>query len=372
MPLLLAVPSDIWRTRIVVFLCATDLLQADQAVVNCTDRTHFHANIRGATMVETLTIGSRQVQFMSWFYQRGIIFDGIVARGGFQRECYAILTKFLSTASVLHFLESRFFPDELLSTILLACSKTLQSLTLTDCTMSNLSTLSCCSAAVALRVENCHFLVDSLLLQTVLSCKLLRRLTIINCKDISEATVAAVLMKCSNLVSLILKGCIERPMRLKTLSKMLLVPSNLRQFQLGTCHVSSSALVELSQNLPHLELLKLNTPNDVVSDVDIAALVRHCTRLASLTLHRFERLSGDALCSMAVHLLALTDLRLESLQGAPSNITDNGVVALAKGCPHLQNLVLACCTQLTDTAVQGLCTHAKELCQLHGPHGSSV
>eukprot|EP01032_Pedospumella_encystans_P010983 gene10983-12811_t len=146
---------------------------------------------------------------------------------------------------------------------------------------------------------------------------------------------------------------------------MLLLPSNLRQFQLGTCHVSSSALVELSQNLPHLELLKLNTPNDVVNDADIAALVRHCTRLTSLTLHRFERLTGDVLCGMAVHLPALIDLRLESLQGAPSQITDNGVVAVVKGCPHLQNLVLACCTQLTDTAVQALCTHSKTLCLLN-------
>jgi hypothetical protein len=77
-----------------------------------------------------------------------------------------------------------------------------------------------------------------------------------------------------------------------------------------------------------------------------------CTNLLSLTVEKCGLQDADAsLIMLGRHCHALTDLDFECEESSWTSVTDIGLIAVANGCPLLQNLCLSECKAITDTSV---------------------
>ncbi|KAH9090048.1 hypothetical protein Ae201684P_014803 [Aphanomyces euteiches] len=135
--------------------------------------------------------------------------------------------------------------------------------------------------------------------------------------------------------------------------------AKLREIDLGQCKITDATLVSLAQHCPRLEVVRLRWCSEI-TDAGILRLASHCSRLRVLDLNN---------CGL------LTDQSIASLSQCPHlewinlawcvNITDCGLVDLAKVCRELKEVVLTFCSQLTDVALKALVDNCRQLDRLH-------
>jgi len=119
------------------------------------------------------------------------------------------------------------------------------------------------------------------------------------------------------------------------------------------------ALFHISYSCPNLLSLHINKCRQPLLDDAITCLVTSCPKLASLSLLEcnITDRSLEALGKFSVHL---TNLNLSQCDA----INDQGIFALAQGCPLLQILNLNYCDLITDKSIMFLvtkCLHLKSL-----------
>jgi len=123
---------------------------------------------------------------------------------------------------------------------------------------------------------------------------------------------------------------------------------------------AATLLASVCVNLKSVECDQ-DTPPDVFQ-----ALIENCPSLESLHLPYLDRLS--TLSDTDIALLSAKHSNLKHLtlsiptQGIPLKITEEGISALAKNCPHLESLQINC--NVNDTAMRNLingCPHMKKI-----------
>ena len=118
--------------------------------------------------------------------------------------------------------------------------------------------------------------------------------------------------------------------------------STLTDLDLGRCGVSDAGVMAL--NCPGLQRLGLETSPDVTNN-GIAAVAEKFSDLQELNVAFCENINDGA-------LMALKNLTRLDMAGC--NITDRGVIAVARNCPDLEVLNLWDCTNITDAGVRAL------------------
>ena len=120
---------------------------------------------------------------------------------------------------------------------------------------------------------------------------------------------------------------------------------------------TDSALQSIAQHLPQLELLVLDDCIGI-TNVGVSKLVRSCTALKKIDL-RFSPVGGAAVAAIANNCPLLHTLYLATrgtshlLTNGPDTQLDEGIAALARGCPVLRHLDLSRAT-ITDAALSSL------------------
>uniref|UniRef100_A0A1B0FKA9 Uncharacterized protein n=1 Tax=Glossina morsitans morsitans TaxID=37546 RepID=A0A1B0FKA9_GLOMM len=131
--------------------------------------------------------------------------------------------------------------------------------------------------------------------------------------------------------------------------------TSLKSINLSFClSITDSGLKHLAR-MPKLEQLNLNSC-DNISDIGMAYLTESGSNLNSLDVSFCVKISDQALSHIAQGLYQLRSLSLNHCQ-----ITDQGILKIAKALPELEHLNIGQCEGITD---KGLQTLAEELLNL--------
>ncbi|KAH9101728.1 hypothetical protein LEN26_005888 [Aphanomyces euteiches] len=243
-----------------------------------------------------------------------------------------------------------------------------------------------CSSLQQLRLDNCRHITDAAfqpdqsLFYPLRACLSLKVLSLAGCSQITHSLILYLLKAYRSLQELnlsrckrITNDCIKMlltssiHLRLRVLNvsftdvtdDAFTCLSELREIDLGQCKITDATLVSLAQHCPRLEVVRLRWCSEI-TDAGILRLASHCSRLRVLDLNN---------CGL------LTDQSIASLSQCPHlewinlawcvNITDCGLVDLAKVCRELKEVVLTFCSQLTDVALKALVDNCRHLDRLH-------
>jgi F-box and leucine-rich repeat protein GRR1 len=248
-------------------------------------------------------------------------------------------------------------------------------------------------------------------------CDRLERLTLIGCKNLSGAILAKILPMFSNLVAIDLTGvdnCTS-----DAIIGLASVASRLQGINISGCkQVTDPGIVALSQQCPLLRRVKLSGLV-LITDVAISALATGCPMLLEIDLNGCKLITDVSVRLIWTNLLHMREMRLghcdkltdlafpspfrvdndvnpyanaqqreddlppliisrsfDNLRmldlTACALITDSAVEGLVSHAPKIRNLVLSKCVLLTDKAVEKICRLGRHLHYLHLGHASKI
>ncbi|KAF5472555.1 hypothetical protein F2P56_009266 [Juglans regia] len=120
--------------------------------------------------------------------------------------------------------------------------------------------------------------------------------------------------------------------------------SGLRYLGLSWCEISYTGFSEAVANIPLLEELELSYCSWTENFLEVVG--RSCPHLKSLKLRR-EVYGGDQECDLSANAIAENMPRLVTLDLVGNKLTNNGLLAILDGCPHLQTLKLRNCRRVS-------------------------
>ncbi|ETP03018.1 hypothetical protein F441_19964 [Phytophthora nicotianae CJ01A1] len=218
-----------------------------------------------------------------------------------------------------------------------------------------------------LNLSGCCAIRNSILRQIPFRCPELRCLDLSNCPQVTNTVIRAVLQGCSNLQTLQLDGC-------RHITDAAFQPDHSPFYALHAC--------------TSLKVVSFARCSQLTKDL-VLFLVKACRSLIDINFSRCKRIHDDA-----IHLLlrSATDLQrlnlsfmditdkafttepsdqrngfyamgraLRAIDLTQSSITDVTLFALAKHCPHLEEVKLSCCSEMTDVGIEALVRSCRRL-----------
>ncbi|KAF4121938.1 F-box and leucine-rich repeat protein GRR1 [Geosmithia morbida] len=228
--------------------------------------------------------------------------------------------------------------------------------------------LAVCSRVERLTLTNCKNLTDSGLIALVQGSSSLLALDISQDKNITEESIKAIADNCKRLQGLNISGC---------------------------DNVSNSSLVKLAQSCKYIKRLKLNECVQVHDDA-IFAFADNCSNILEIDLHQCGQVGNGPITSLISKGNCLRELRLASCDliddhaflslpsgrtfehlrildlTSCSRLTDVAVQKIVEAAPRLRNLVLAKCRNITDASVYAISKLGKNLHYVHLGHCSHI
>lgn len=149
---------------------------------------------------------------------------------------------------------------------------------------------------------------------------------------------------------------------LQTLALALSLMTNLEclHFMDSSLYVPVVVLQSVADNCVLLKELYLECFVELAACEVVHKIIRNCKHLEVLHLDE-----GAAPCDETLSLLGRYCHKLHTLVMKREMITDQDVIALAKGCPKMRHLHLWACTCLTDASLHALQQHCPELHSLY-------
>nr|KYP45157.1 F-box protein SKIP19 [Cajanus cajan] len=118
--------------------------------------------------------------------------------------------------------------------------------------------------------------------------------------------------------------------------------SHLRCLRLAYCYdISDEGLREVAKKLPQLEELDISISN--LTKYSLEAIGRCCPQLKSLKFNREGYRRPHIVCDEEAYAIAETMPKLCHLQLFGNKLTNDGLLAILDGCPHLESLDLRQC-----------------------------
>jgi F-box and leucine-rich repeat protein GRR1 len=281
--------------------------------------------------------------------------------------------------------------------------------------------------ATFIRRLNFLFLASELndaLFSRVERCTKLERLTLVNCRALSDDMLTRVLAWFPHLVALDLTSVSDVSDR--TLLALTASSKRLQGINLGGCkRVSDHGILALAHNCPLLRRVKLSGL-DLITDEAVSALAKSCPLILEIDLNHCGRVTDRSIRDLWTHSYQMREMRLshcENLTDAAfpassrielppqpngpnpfpnsqiqpattdfpplrltrrfenlrmldltscQNITDDAIDGIISNAPKIRNLVLAKCILLTDRSVETICRLGKHLHYLHLGHCLSI
>ncbi|KAI1474387.1 RNI-like protein [Daldinia eschscholtzii] len=220
-------------------------------------------------------------------------------------------------------------------------------------------------------------------------CTRVERLTLTNCKDLTDVGLMPLVRSNKNLLALDISGDNNITER-----SILAIAENCRRLQglnVSNCkQISNESMVQLAENCRYIKRLKLNDCEQL-NDSAILAFANNCPNILEIDLHQCVNIGNEPVTALLAKGRALRELRLANCDliddGAflslPSKIyehlrildltsctrlTDRAVEKIIEVAPRLRNLVLAKCSNITDTAVYAISRLGKNLHYVHLGH----
>lgn len=248
--------------------------------------------------------------------------------------------------------------------------------------------LAVCSRVERLTLTNCKALTDSGLIALIQGSSSLLALDISNDKHITEISINAIARHCSRLQGLNVSGC-------ENITNKSMV--NLAQ----SCKYIKRVNTYLSSILSHitpttnLSQLKLNECSQL-RDEAILAFANHCPNILEIDLQQCIHVGNGPITSLLAKGNCLRELRLANCENIDDNaflalppnmtfehlrildltscqrLTDAAVSKIIDAAPRLRNLVLAKCRNITDVSVTSISKLGKNLHYLHLGHCSQI
>ncbi|KAM7187678.1 SCF E3 ubiquitin ligase complex F-box protein grrA [Naviculisporaceae sp. PSN 640] len=224
--------------------------------------------------------------------------------------------------------------------------------------------LAVCSRVERLTLTNCKGLTDSGLIALVQNNKNLLALDISMDEQISEASINAIADNCRRLQGLNVSHCVN---------------------------ISNESMIKLAQNCKYIKRLKLNHCEQINNDA-VIAFAENCPNILEIDLQQCINVTNESVTRLLTKGQALRELRLVNCEliddGAflslppgrtfehlrildltfCSRLTDRAVEKIVDAAPRLRNLVLAKCRNITDAAVYAITRLGKNLHYLHLGH----
>ncbi|KAM5356623.1 hypothetical protein ACJ41O_003269 [Fusarium nematophilum] len=228
--------------------------------------------------------------------------------------------------------------------------------------------LSVCTRVERLTLTNCKGLTDSGLIALVENSNSLLALDISNDKNITEQSINAIAEHCKRLQGLNISGCES---------------------------VSNESMIALAHSCRYIKRLKLNECAQLQDDA-IHAFAENCPNILEIDLHQCSRIGNGPITSLLVKGNCLRELRLancdliddDAFLSLPHGrifehlrildltscirLTDAAVQKIIDVAPRLRNLVLAKCRNITDTAVHAISKLGKNLHYVHLGHCGNI
>lgn len=221
-------------------------------------------------------------------------------------------------------------------------------------------------------------------------CNRVERLTLTNCKGLTDSGLIALVQNSSHLSALDISGDEQI-----TEASIYAIAENCPRLQglnVSNCtRIAPDSMVELAENCKFIKRLKLNDCHQL-TDEAILAFAEHCPNILEIDLHQCRLVQNDPITALLANGRSLRELRLANCEliddGAflslPPNktyehlrildltsctrLTDRAVEKIIDVAPRLRNLVLAKCRNITDAAVFAISRLGKNLHYVHLGH----
>lgn len=226
------------------------------------------------------------------------------------------------------------------------------------------------------------------------SCKRIERLTLTNCKKLTDLSLTAMLKDNHSLLALDITNVASATDR-----TMYMLADNavkLQGLNITNCDkITDESLEAVARSCRHLKRLKLNNCAQL-SDRSIIAFALNCRHLLEIDLQNCRNLEDASITTLLTEGPNLRELRLAHcaritdqafLQLPPdqtydalrildltdcNDLNDAGIQRIVSAAPRLRNLVLAKCRNITDRAVMAIARLGKNLHYIHLGHCSRI
>ncbi|KAI0124168.1 F-box domain-containing protein [Xylariales sp. AK1849] len=221
-------------------------------------------------------------------------------------------------------------------------------------------------------------------------CTRVERLTLTNCKDLTDVGLIALVRNSQHLLALDISQDVKI-----TEASIFAIAENCRRLQglnVSSCKsISNESMVQLAENCKYIKRLKLNDC-DQLNDNAILAFANNCPNILEIDLHSCRNIGNEPVTALLDRGQSLRELRLANCDliddtaflTLPSNklfehlrildltccarLTDRAVEKIIEVAPRLRNLVLAKCGNITDAAVYAISKLGKNLHYVHLGH----
>lgn len=221
-------------------------------------------------------------------------------------------------------------------------------------------------------------------------CTRVERLTLSNCKDLTDAGLVPLLRNSQYLLALDISQDVKI-----TEASMVAIAENCRRLQglnVSSCKmISNESMIQLAESCKFIKRLKLNDCDQLHDDA-IISFARNCPNILEIDLHSCRNIGNEPVTALLAEGQSLRELRLANCDliddsaflSLPSNkvyehlrildltccarLTDRAVERIVDVAPRLRNLVLAKCGNITDNAVYAISRLGKNLHYVHLGH----
>ncbi|KAG5920182.1 hypothetical protein E4U61_000182 [Claviceps capensis] len=226
------------------------------------------------------------------------------------------------------------------------------------------------------------------------SCTRVERLTLTNCRGLTDSGLVALVTNSPSLLALDISNDCNI-----TYKSILAIAQNCKRLQglniSGCVNISNESMIHLAKSCKYIKRLKLNECVQLRDDA-VLAFAEQCPNILEIDLYQCLQIGNDPIVSLLSKGSCLRELRLAGCEliddGAFLNLpdkrvyehlrildltsctrlTDAAVEKIVEVAPRLRNLVLAKCRNITDVAVNAISNLGKNLHYVHLGHCGQI
>ncbi|CAK7563642.1 MAG: SCF ubiquitin ligase complex subunit [Sporothrix epigloea] len=225
-------------------------------------------------------------------------------------------------------------------------------------------------------------------------CNRIERLTLTNCKHLTDSGLIPLVQDSTHLLALDISG--DAHITEATLFALAEHCGRLQGLNVSQCtRISNEGMIRLAESCKYIKRIKLNDCSQL-TDEAVSAFAINCPYILEIDLHQCRLVTNQPVTELLSHGQALRELRLANCElisddaflSLPNDrvyehlrildlsscvqLTDNAIDRIISVAPRLRNLVLAKCRNITDNAVLSIAKLGKNLHYVHLGHCSQI
>ncbi|KAI0470911.1 hypothetical protein GGR56DRAFT_120021 [Xylariaceae sp. FL0804] len=225
-------------------------------------------------------------------------------------------------------------------------------------------------------------------------CTRVERLTLTNCKNLTDSGLIPLVSNSQHLLALDVSGDVGI-----TEASILAIAQSCRKLQglnVSNCkQISNESMVQLAESCRFIKRLKLNDC-DQLNDLAVLAFANNCPNILEIDLHQCFNIGNEPVTALLAKGQSLRELRLAHCElvedtaflslpppktyehlrildlTSCTRLTDRAIEKIIDVAPRLRNLVLAKCNNITDAAVYAISRLSKNLHYVHLGHCRNI